>query len=162
MKDARPENKIHHTRSDNMPTTAQEVFNAAMGLIDSAEASTGRTDTASNADYKSRTLLILNVLRGEVYPYSSTCAKPAEGTRPICDRITDFVSDMGLDDTIAQTVLPYGLAAQLLLEENPSAASFFQQRYEELIARLGAAVPRGFEPIEDVYGGIGYSEAGGL
>ncbi len=144
-----------------MSTTAKEILSAAIGLINSAETSTGRTDTAANEDYKARTLLILNVLRGEVFPYSSTYGQPDGNARLVCGRIPDFDSDIGLDDIIAQTILPYGLAAQLLLGEDPAAASFFQQRYEELIARLGSGVPRSFEPIEDVYGGIQNSETGG-
>jgi hypothetical protein len=147
-------------RSDNMATTAQDIFSAAMGLIDSVDTSSGETDTAANAAYKSRTLLILNVLRGETFPYSDAYASAGDGKRPVCAAITDFASDVGLDDTIAQTVLPFGLAAQLLLEENPSAASFFQQRYEELLARLGSGVPQSFEAIESIYGGIEYSENG--
>ena len=55
--------------------------------------------------------------------------------------------------------MPYGLAAHLLIDENPTVAAFFQQRYEELLDKLGN-VPAEFEPIEDVYGGIGHSEGG--
>lgn len=48
--------------------------------------------------------------------------------------------------------MPYGLAAHLLLDENPTAASFFNQRYEELKASLRAGLPTMSEDIEDVYG----------
>lgn len=141
-----------------MSANAQDIFGAAMGLIDSVEASSGETDTAANAAYKSRALFIINVLLGEVYPYSDAYAAAGDGTRPSCAAVMDFYTNIGLDDTITRAVLPYGLAAQLLLEENPSAASFFQQRYEELLARLGSGVPQNFEPIENVYGGIEYEE----
>ena len=144
-----------------MSTTAQDIFSAAMGLIDGVETSSGQTDTSDNAPYKSRALFIINILRGEVYPYSDTYAAGEDKSRPICAAVTDFSSSVGLDDTLAQTVLPYGLAAQLLLEENPTAASFFQQRYEELLARLGREVPNSFELIDDVYGGVEFSQFGG-
>ena len=42
-----------------------------------------------------------------------------------------------LDDAIAQTVLPYGLAAHLLLGENDQMAAFFFQRYAELLRGIG-------------------------
>jgi hypothetical protein len=67
--------------------------------------------------------------------------------------LTDTI---GLDDYLAQTVLPYGLAATLLLDENPNVASFFQQRYEEL--KTASKIPNEFAPIENVYGGQCYNE----
>ena len=47
------------------------------------------------------------------------------------------------------------LAAHLLIDENPTSASFFQQRYDELKAKLRLGFPAEFEPIEDIYGGLG-------
>ena len=46
----------------------------------------------------------------------------------------------------------------LLMDENPSAAAFFQSRYEELRNRLAVGIPAQSEDITDVYGGIGYGE----
>ena len=133
-------------------TTAQRVFDIAMGLIDEVNESSGETDTSDTREYKVRTLLILNALRGELFPYSDTYEQVEEGKRPIVDVIQNFTDFIQLDDYICQTVLPYGLAAQLLLDENPSAAAFFQQSYEELRDKLAAGFPRSLESITDVYG----------
>lgn len=133
-------------------TTAQQVFDITMGLIDEVNESSGETDTADTKEYKVRTLYILNALRGELYPYSDTYAIDTPGKRPIARMIEDFTSVIALDDYICQTVMPYGLAAQLLLDENPSAASFFQQRYEELRDGLAKGLPQQSEAIADVYG----------
>jgi hypothetical protein len=140
-----------------MATTAQQVFDIAIGLM-SADTN-GLTETSDTLEYKNRTLLILNALRGELYPYSDTYARSEGGTRPTMLPISDFDTPINLDDYIAQTVMPYGLAAHLLIDENPTVAAFFQQRYEELLDKLGS-VPAEFEPIEDVYGGIGFSYGG--
>lgn len=134
-----------------MATTAQEVFDTAMGIMDEVETSSGDTDTADTAPYKARTLFILNVLLGEVYPYSDTF-KGESGKRPVCTAITDFLSAIAVDDVIARTILPYGLAAELLLNENPTASYYFRQRYEETLSRLGSGVPSNFDDIGDVYG----------
>lgn len=134
-------------------TTAQRVFDIAMALIDEVNESSGATDTADTREYKVRTLLILNALRGELYPYSDTYPAPAEaGTRPIAPVIESFTDVIGLDDYICQTVMPYGLAAQLLADENPTLAGFLQQRYEELRNGLMRGLPQSAEAIEDVYG----------
>lgn len=136
-------------------TTAQEVFATAMALIDEVNETTGQTDTPDTREYKQRTLFILNLLRGELYPYSDTYAADEAGKRPIAPIIPDFESAIGLDDYISQSVMPYGLAAHLMLDENPSAASYFQQRYDELKAKLATGLPQGCEDIVDVYGACG-------
>lgn len=142
-------------------TTAQNVFDYTMGLIDEVNESTGQTDTADTREYKQRTLFILNVLRGELYPYSDTYLQTGEpGKRPIAKIIENFTDAIGLDDYICQSVLPYGLAAHLLLDENPSSASFFQQKYDELKASLARGLPGVSVDIEDVYGGFRYNEFG--
>lgn len=142
-------------------TTAQEVFEAAMGLIDGVDENTGNTDTADTKEYKNKTLFILNVLRGELYPYSDTYTIAEDYKRPIAALIEDFASPIELDDYICQTVMPYGLAAHLLLDENIDSASFFQQRYEELKLQLAVGMPQVSEDIVDVYGGLEpYNEFG--
>lgn len=143
-------------------TNAQRVFDIAMGMMD--EVLNGLTDTGDTAEYKDRTLFILNALAGELYPYSDTYTNAEPGKRAIVSVIPDFTTDIGLDDYICRTVMPYGLAAHLLLDENPSSANFFQQRYEELLAGLRVGgIPRESEDIVDVYGdlsGTNYNEFG--
>ena len=132
-------------------TTAQDVFETTMGLIDEVN-DQGQTDTEDTAEYKNRTLSILNVLRGELYPYSDTYELGEPGVRPIVAVIENFDDPIGLDDYICQSVMPYGLAAHLLLDENPSTAAFFQQRYDELKLQLSRGLPVVSEDVEDVYG----------
>ena len=143
---------------------AQRVFDLAMGLMDEVNEATGATDTSDTREYKNRTLLILNVLRGELYPYSDTFEAAEKGKRPISEVIMDFTTGIALDDYICESVMPYGLAAHLLLDENPSAAGFFQQRYDELKANLAKGIPAESEDIVDVYGWRGglspYNEFG--
>ena len=146
-------------------TNAQRVFDLTMALIDEVNEASGATDTADTREYKNRTLFILNVLRGELYPYSDTYDTDEDGgVRPISRVIQDFSGSIDLDDYICQSVMPYGLAAHLLLDENPSAAGFFQQRYEELLNKLASGLRAESEDIVDVYGNRGgispYNEFG--
>ena len=62
--------------------------------------------------------------------------------------------DVGLDDGVAQGILPYGLAAHLLLGENDALANYFSQRYMELRYQLGANLPSVWEEIPSAYGGL--------
>lgn len=135
-------------------TTAQTIYEMAIALMDSMS-DTGEADTTDNAEYKNRTLPILNILRGELYPFSDTYEKDDEG-RPVATLIRAFDKPIDLDDYICQSVMPYGLAAHLLLAEDPATANFFQQRYDELKQTLARGLPNKSEDIEDVYGGGGW------
>lgn len=137
-----------------MARSAQNVFDTAIALMDELDES-GATDTSDTKEYKDRTILILNILVQELYPYSATYKKPKAGQRNTARVLQKMVDAVDLDDYIASAVLPYGLAAHLLLEENPTAANYFQQRYDELKARLREGILAESEDIFDVYSGTG-------
>jgi len=138
-----------------MATTAQEIFEAAMGLMDELDDS-GAADTSDTAEYKNRVLLILNTLAPELYPYSDTYEIDEAGERPVLRRIKKLSEAVDLDDYCCRTVLPYGLAAQLWLGEDNVGAQFCQQRYEELKDGLRRGLPVTSEDINDVYGSYGW------
>lgn len=73
--------------------------------------------------------------------------------RPIPVAITAIGATLQLDDVTAITILPYGLAAHLMLEENAATASFFNSRFEELKKDAKKAPPSSWAKIVDVYGG---------
>jgi len=139
-------------------TNAQDIFDNAMALMD--EFSTNTDDTGKfipnendTLEYKARTIAILNVLAGELFPFSDTFKIVENGKRPICPVIINFVDSINLDDYICRTVMPYGLAAHLLLQEDPSSANYFQQRYDELKGNLQRGLPAESTEITDVYNG---------
>jgi hypothetical protein len=136
-------------------TTAQDIFELAIAMMDEMD-DQGRADHSDTTEYKNRTLPILNILRGELYPYSDTYMIQDSG-RPIAALITDFDVPIELDDYICQSVMPYGLAANLLVDENPSAASFYQARYEELLRQKAMKMQAAVGEIEDLYGVLGYN-----
>lgn len=142
--------------------TVQAVFDKAMYLIDAQNESTGNTNTGDTLEYKVRTVGILNNLLDVVYPASDTFAVGEDGKRPALDDITGFEDELDLDPRILRDVLPNGLAAKLLSEENPTLADYFQQCFEQSLAQARAMIPAGFESIDDSlpYGGLEYGEFG--
>lgn len=132
------------------------VFQRAITLMDELN-DEGKYRHDDTTEYLNRTLPILNILQGELYFYSDTFPKWQEwetGRRPVLRPIESLYDTIDLDDYCAGTVMPYGLAAHLLLDENPSSAGYFQQRYEELLNRLrmGIGKQAASEDIEDIYG----------
>lgn len=140
--------------------SVQGVFDKAMYLIDAQNESTGSTDNSDTTEYKVRTIGILNNLIDDTYPASDTFAIGEDGKRPALDDLTSFSDEIRMDPYIVRSVLPCGLAAKLLSEENPTLADFFWQLYEQRLAKARAGVPASFESIEDglPYGGIEYGE----
>ena len=140
--------------------TAQAVFDKAMYLIDAQNENSGATVTSDTKEYQVRTIGILNTLLDEVYPASDTFRLGADGKRPALEDIASFTDELDLDARILREVLPNGLAARLLSEENQELANYFQQCYEESLASARYNRPAGFESIEDPYGGIECGEYG--
>lgn len=130
--------------------TAEDVFNAAMSLMDELDGE-GKATTSDTKEYEYRTPAILTALVAEKQILGGE-----HGGIIMIESLDDPV--LNVEDNYALVVLPYGLAANLLTDENPTAASFYQQRYEELrnlfVARKAADVGT----IENVYGGIEYGE----
>jgi hypothetical protein len=118
--------------------TGQDVFNMAMGLMGEVS-STGAINPTDTADYKAQAPAVLSIAQIEI-------AK-IEGVTPLPGVITDLTKPLVISDSSAMTVLPYNLAAHLLLEENPDMAAFFNSKYEELKRKIPATE----EPITDVY-----------
>lgn len=136
--------------------TGMDVFQRAITMMDELN-DAGKFKHEDTVEYQNRTLAILNILQGELYFYSDTFPKYQEwenGRRPVLLPLTSLNDEIDLDDYCAGTVMPYGLAAHLLLDENPTSAGFFQQRYDELKAQLmrGAGKLAESEDIVDVYG----------
>lgn len=136
-----------------MATTAQQVFDRSMALMDAVDES-GSTINDDTLEYQNRALALINLLLGELYFCSDNCALTA-GARPVCTEAAHYSDTLHIDDFLARTILPYGLAYHLLISEDPSVAGVYLQRYQELLAKYGGAVPRTSEDIRDVYGGVG-------
>ena len=138
--------------------TAQEVFDRAMHLMAESDDSTGATVTADTQEYKVKSVGILNVLINECYPYSDTF-QALEGKRGVLDPIYTLSDDIDMDDFLCGSVLPYGLAAELLKLEDASIANYLYQRYRELLELAKTSIAASSESIVDVYGiGTEYNE----
>lgn len=133
-------------------TTGDWVFDRAIHLMDEQNETNGKTRTQDTKEYEYRTLSILNVLRNELYPYSDTYEVRSDGKRAVPPELKSLEQPIDLDDAICQSVMPYGLAAHLLLGENDSMASFFNQRYMEMLNQLKSRATAVWEDIPFCFG----------
>lgn len=141
-----------------MTITVQQVFDQAIHLMDEQNETTGATLTADTAEYKSRTISILNTAIARLYPYSSNYRSDTDGLGEpemlaAYDHANpDFEQIIMLDDAICLGLLPFYLAAQLLSGENEALASWFMAQYRENLADVKRNLPGAFERISTPYG----------
>lgn len=121
--------------------TGKQVYEMALVLIDEVtEVGEALPDTPKYYEAKSKA--VLSQLQAELLPLSQS---------PVV--ITDLTKPLLVSDRVAISVMPYGLAAHLLMTEelNMNAASFFNARYDELKAKKATSI----QPITDSIGVLG-------
>lgn len=135
--------------------TGNDVFAAAMALSDNLK--NGLADNSDTADYKDRAVMLINMLGQDLFQYSDTVTAVA-GLRPVFPRVAAMTEPIALDDGLALGVMPHGLVALLLSDENAALANYHEQKYTEKKAHL--KIPNAWQPIDDLYGINDYSESG--
>lgn len=123
-------------------TTGTQALNAALAIM----------DELNSTEYNARAVYFINMLCDKLYPYSDNYTVVTAGTRPTVTHITALGDTLGIDDVLAQSVLPYGLASQLMLSDDASQAANFEGIFQERLAEVKGRVSSSFEQIEDVYG----------
>lgn len=131
--------------------TGTEIYEAALVWMDA-------NNDADTSEYESKALTLINDQLGVVFPYSDNyneAVLAAKGKRPICPKLDDLDDEVALDDYICTSIIPVGIAAFMLMDENPSTANTLLQVYYERLNALkrGEGMPVfGSEDITDVYG----------
>lgn len=131
-------------------TYGEEIFELAMAHLDELDDS-GKAQHDDTEDYERRAAGILTSLVAE---YRLTEGKG--GYFGPLEALDDAIP--GVEDSYALGVMPYGLAAALIADENPTLAYFLQERYEELRDRFFRRKAAYLDAIDDLYGGIEYGE----
>jgi len=72
---------------------------------------------------------------------------------PIPTLLTALTDEIELDEIIARQVLPYGLAAKLMIHEDLTKAQYFETSYLDQRVRILKKQPVSASEIEDIYGG---------
>jgi hypothetical protein len=123
-------------------TTGTIALNNALAIM----------DELNSTEYNARAVYFINMLCDKLYPYSDNYIVVTEGARPIVTHITALTDTLGIDDVLAQSVLPYGLASQLMLSDDASQAANFESMFQERLKEATRQVSAVVTEIEDVYG----------
>ena len=109
---------------------AQTIFDLAMDLMDEKKDlatinATPESDYASTKDYQARTPGILTILQSEVVMELKKRGIDVDSL----DEIKTLEDECDLDDMICSGILPYGLAARLLGQEDANLSNYFNSLY---------------------------------
>ena len=138
--------------------TVQEIFDAAMDLMDEQNETNGSTDTMDTKEYRLRTISILNIAIPALHPYSSNYGRGMTG-RP--RNKTLFVDDRGnpnfeqtipLDDALCWALLPFWLASLLRSGEDDEFSMRMMTEYNNAFMGLRDKTVAEFEAISTPYG----------
>ncbi len=133
-----------------MTADVQMVFEQAMGIMDELNAE-GQARTADTEEYVHRTPAIVNAMVAELKMLTGD----TRSWTPV-ESLEDSIG--GVDTTYALGAMSFGLAAKLLVDENPAAASFYHQKYEEAKRLYVQNRPAQTGEIENIYGGNEHGE----
>lgn len=104
---------------------AQQIYDITMALMDEMK-NDGTVDINSTKDYLARTPGILTILQTEIV---IELRKHGIETDTL-DIVKNMNAEIDLEDDICTGVIPYGLAARLLGQEDASLSNYFSSLYE--------------------------------
>lgn len=128
--------------------TGEQVFNITMAMIDEM-LTTGQLDAEATAEYRAKAPSILTMLQNELVGIENRYRKKEEYIFPVPIETLD--QTFQIDDIKATTLFTNGLAAHLMLHEDKTLASYFNDRYEEMKGIFLKSMPRTPETREDKY-----------
>ena len=127
---------------------AQTIYNITMSLMDERK-DDGSVDISSTKDYLARSPGILTVIQTEITMELKKVGADVE----TLDEVEDMDTDIELKDDICFAIIPYALAAQLLLQEDATLSNYFASKYDEKLYRYLSEYREKAKQVEreDVY-----------
>lgn len=137
--------------------TCKEIYDITMALMDEMKDnkdvnSSFEVDYEQNRDYQARTPGILTILQTQVVMYLKKFGNDIDTLEPL----TTMEDEVDLDQNICTGVLPYGLAARLLGQEDTTMSYYFNDLYNSNLEAARYSVDGKYiakqKPRENVYG----------
>lgn len=112
--------------------TGREVYKLALALLAQEE--------QEASDYESRAADLINVLLPQMLAAQNIYRTSRGEEKLACAQTIEGLEDeLELSEPFARSVLPYGLATLLILEEDSSRAAYFNGVYLENMGTLATA-----------------------
>lgn len=110
---------------------AQIIYDITMSLMDERK-NDGSVDVNSTKDYLARSPGILTVLQTEIILELRRIGMDISES----EEIKQMNADIDLEDDICLGIIPYGLGARLLAQEDSALSNYFNSLYEDRLNRF--------------------------
>ena len=112
----------------------------------------GNVDVNSTKDYLARTPGILTILQTEIIMELKRVGAKVSSL----DEVKNMTTDIDIEDDICFGIIPYGLAARLLAQEDTTLSNYFSSLYDNAFNRYLSTYNQKaeHEDREDVYGSL--------
>lgn len=122
--------------------TVQELFTQALALLDET------TQERYTSEFKRVLIPQVNLVLADTWWLHNRMQRVEDGDQiPEIPAVTSDLETLPYRDEINRDVLPYGLAARLILEDNPSKGQYFDAVYDRQKQKYRASRR---EPIREV------------
>lgn len=130
---------------------AQTIYDITMSLMDERK-NDGNVDVNSTKDYLARSPGILTILQTEIVMELKRVGAKISSL----DEVKKMTTDIDLEDDICFGIIPYGLAARLLAQEDTTLSNYFSSLYDNAFNRYLSEYKQlaKQEDREDVYGSL--------
>lgn len=130
---------------------AQTIYDITMSLMDERK-NDGNVDVNSTKDYLARSPGILTILQTEIVMELKRVGAKINSL----DEVKKMTTDIDLEDDICFGIIPYGLAARLLAQEDTTLSNYFSSLYDNAFNRYLSEYKQlaTQENREDVYGSL--------
>ncbi len=112
--------------------TAQDLFDTTLALMGAG--------SEEAADYENQYMAVLNILTAETFDINNSIrvkdGKEELTEAPVIDDLTDTLE---YEDQLLRLAFPYGIAGHLIMEDDPSVAIQYKNKYEYEKDRAGIA-----------------------
>jgi hypothetical protein len=134
--------------------TAKNILDTALALIN--EDVSAANIAATEAAYQDQFILTLNLLLAETFDANNSMLASKGQTELISiPSIAALTDTMPYDDIVCKKVLPFGIAGQLCVEDNPALSTQYKNKYEYEKTNCYKA---NYYQIDNYYGDVGNGE----
>lgn len=137
--------------------TVQQVFDMAIHLMDEQDENNGATAHVDTNEYRFRTINILNLAIPMLWPFCTNNDSKEPGRElpnmldPTPLNNPDFSQYLPVDDAFSYGVLPYFLAAELLLDEDIDRSQMLKNKFDMAFAQIRRSEIAAWEQIENPF-----------
>lgn len=137
--------------------TVQQVFDMAIHLMDEQDENNGSTVHVDTNEYRFRTINILNMAIPLLWPFCSENTEREAGRElplmlnPSPLNNPDFTQYLPVDDAFSYGILPYFLAAELLLDEDIDRSQMLRNKFDLAFAQIRKNEISQWEQIENPF-----------